>query len=132
MERGVNLHKGDRTMKENQMIQYLEVCSDFVHKAAIRRANSLDDGDGVVIVPITVCMLVRTDEDGRGGTVVGSTVRVPVGAPPDKMAEVLQRSAEAMVQIPDTHDEDTHHFQVRPGGKVEPLEEDGPAEETIQ
>lgn len=116
-------------MKESQMIQYLEVCSDFVHKAAVRRANSLDDGDGVLVVPITVCLLVRTDEDD-GGMVVGSTVRVPVGAPPEKMAEVLRRSAEAIEQIPETHDEATHHFQVRPGGAVEPLEDDGP--ETMQ
>lgn len=119
-------------MKESQAIQYLEVCSDFIHKAAIRRASSLDDGDGVLVIPLTVCLLVRQDEGGRGGTVVGSTVRVPVGAPPEKMAEVLRRSAEAMEQIPDTHDEETHHFQVRPGGAVEPLEDDGPAEETIQ
>lgn len=111
-------------MKENQLIARLEVCSDFVHTAAMKRAATLDDGDGVVIVPITVCLLVRVERDGAG-TVMGSTVRVPVGAPADKMAEVLTRSAEAVAQIGDnTEMEGTHHFQVKPGGQVEPLEEE--------
>lgn len=73
----------------------VECAIDLAHDDAIRVCRNLSR-PGSHLVPITIMCVVRTDQEGRAHITM-NTARLPAGAPPETIAEILNRTAEGLI-----------------------------------